>query len=194
MRRVKIKTWDAMEKEFGLGEDGDLNMAIIFTPYMEKLMPADRVIEVERDGGRFLWEGYMITEDMIECEVDVDSGFDLCESPHPFVSEARKSPFTDDSAKRKEYPVYSGCLNYFPDAIAEVCRLSFKANQKHNPGEALHWSKGKSSDHKDCIARHLIDGDPISLAWRALANLQTELENGYDPQKELAQCENTDTN
>jgi hypothetical protein len=95
-------------------------------------------------------------------------------------SDKSGSPFTEDSETRKEYPVFSGCLNYFPAALAEVSKLSKEGNDKHNPGEPLHWSRDKSNDHKDCIARHLMDGDWVELAWRALANLQVELENGYE--------------
>ncbi len=91
-----------------------------------------------------------------------------------------------DSKARKETPIVTGCLDYFPDALAAVARLSRKANEKHNPGEALHWSKGKSDDHADCIGRHLVQrGTPdpefdeshsVALAWRALALLQIEIE------------------
>lgn len=90
-----------------------------------------------------------------------------------------------DSEERKETPIFSGVLNYFPLAIAAVARVSKKGNDKHNPGQSLHWSRGKSTDHEDCIARHLIDvetlapsgeyEDAAALAWRALAKLQ-ELE------------------
>ncbi len=91
-----------------------------------------------------------------------------------------------DSEERKGIPVFSGVLNYFPLAIAAVARVSKRGNDKHNPGEPLHWSRGKSMDHLDCIARHLIDAetvdprtgeyeDAMALAWRALAKLQ-ELE------------------
>lgn len=83
--------------------------------------------------------------------------------------------------------MYEGLLKYFPDALAEVARVSFVGNQKHNPGQPLHWSREKSNDHKDCIARHLLEAGGIDatngvrhsaqLAWRALANLQIELEN-----------------
>lgn len=93
----------------------------------------------------------------------------------------------DQSKARKETPVFRGALMYFPDAIAAVARLSFKANEKHNPGEPMHWSKGKSNDHADCIIRHLMDTGTIdeefdelhdvAVAWRALANLQTVIEN-----------------
>jgi hypothetical protein len=94
---------------------------------------------------------------------------------------------SNNSDERKNTPIFSGVLNYFPLALAAVAQLSKKGNDKHNPGQPLHWSRGKSTDHKDCIARHLIDAgtiDPdsemfhdVGLAWRALANLETLLEN-----------------
>lgn len=96
-----------------------------------------------------------------------------------------QKPLPDDSAARKEVPMATGLLDYFPDALAAVAHLSFKGNQKHNPGQSLHWSRDKSTDHADCIVRHLAERgtlDPegnrhsVMLAWRALANLQVELE------------------
>lgn len=96
----------------------------------------------------------------------------------------RKRLIDTDSATRKTYPMFSGLLAYFPDALAEVSKLSYIGNQKHNPGEEMHHARGKSTDHADCIARHLLnhggfDGDTresAALAWRALALLQEELE------------------
>ena len=96
----------------------------------------------------------------------------------------------NNSQKRKNSPPFSGVLMYFPDAIMAIAAHSFKCNQKHNPGEPMHWAKEKSHDHADCIARHLIDIGPTwdakdpevdslhatALAWRALALLQTVLE------------------
>lgn len=88
--------------------------------------------------------------------------------------------------ERKERPLASGVLDYFPDALLEVAYCSFVGNQQHNPGQPLHWSKGKSDDHADALLRHLgergtIDTDKVrhsaKVAWRALANLQTEIEN-----------------
>lgn len=81
-----------------------------------------------------------------------------------------------------------GLLDYFPDALAEVAKVSYLGNEKHNPGQELHHSRGKSTDHADCIIRHLVgrggyDGDvreSAALAWRALALLQQELEDEYD--------------
>jgi hypothetical protein len=91
-----------------------------------------------------------------------------------------------DPAARKDLPITTGVLDYFPLAIAEVARVSKAGNDQHNPGQPLHWAKGKSMDHADCIARHLIDRGArdsdgmrhsAKLAWRALALLQTELED-----------------
>lgn len=62
-----------------------------------------------------------------------------------------------DSQERKEYPVYTGCVAYFPAALAGVAKHSKMGNDKHNPGEPLHHARGKSMDHADCIVRHLID-------------------------------------
>ncbi len=70
-----------------------------------------------------------------------------------------------DSAERKQVPIVSGCLDYFPAALAGVARISHAGNQKHNPGEPLHHARGKSTDHADCIVRHLIDLQGLLAAW-----------------------------
>ena len=88
-----------------------------------------------------------------------------------------------DSAERKNTPIFSGVLMYFPLAIAAVARHSKRGNDQHNSGQPLHWAREKSQDHRDCAARHLIDVDhrdagtgeyteACALAWRALAILQ----------------------
>lgn len=77
-----------------------------------------------------------------------------------------------------------GLLDYFPRALAYISHVSKVGNDQHNPGEAMHWAKEKSTDHADCIIRHLtargtMDGDirhTGKVAWRALALLETELE------------------
>ena len=95
-----------------------------------------------------------------------------------------------DSAARKDIPLARGCLDYFPAALAAVAELSRIGNEKHNPGEELHHARGKSSDHADCIVRHLLergtadtDGvlHSVKVAWRALALLQEELEAAGAP-------------
>lgn len=88
-------------------------------------------------------------------------------------------------AERKERPLARGVLDYFPDALLEIANVSRIGNDQHNPGQPMHWSKGKSTDHADSIMRHLIDRGKndidgtrhsAKIAWRALALLQTELE------------------
>ena len=86
------------------------------------------------------------------------------------------------SAQRKEYPITTGCFDYFRDALLLVSHVSYKGNLKHNPGEPLHWARNKSADEEDAIGRHLVnryETDPeidleeaAQLAWRALAFLQ----------------------
>jgi hypothetical protein len=86
---------------------------------------------------------------------------------------------------RKDYPLFSGVLKYFPDAVLEVAHCSKVGNDQHNPGEELHWAREKSTDDADALARHLLgagnfDDDGVrhsaKVAWRALAVLQKELE------------------
>lgn len=69
-----------------------------------------------------------------------------------------------DSKERKEYPLFEGCVRYFPAALAGVSKTSKLGNDKHNPGEALHHARGKSMDHGDCIIRHLIDVQDLLVA------------------------------
>ena len=73
-----------------------------------------------------------------------------------------------DSEDRKAVPLYGGCLAYFPAALAGVAGHSKRGNDKHNPGEPMHHARGKSSDHADCIARHMLDiADMLAAIDRA---------------------------
>lgn len=86
---------------------------------------------------------------------------------------------------RKQTPIFTGVLNYFPDAIREVARCSYAGQQQHNPDKPLAWDRSKSGDELDALSRHLLEAGTIDtdgirhsakVAWRALANLQKELE------------------
>jgi hypothetical protein len=92
---------------------------------------------------------------------------------------------SEDAKERKNTPITTGALDYFPRALAAVAQCSKAGNDQHNPGQPLHWAKEKSTDHADCIARHLIDRHTVDtdgiphaakLAWRALALLEIALE------------------
>jgi hypothetical protein len=86
---------------------------------------------------------------------------------------------------RKDFPVYSGVLKYFPDALMAVSNVSMVGNEQHNKGKPLFWDRSKSGDELDALTRHLLQAGEIDtdgvrhsakVAWRALANLQKELE------------------
>lgn len=86
------------------------------------------------------------------------------------------------SAERKEMPLHAVLAYYFPDAFMALARLSKKANEKHNPGEPMHWAREKSKDHLECATRHLLTPDEIdpetgeielvAAFWRLGAALQ----------------------
>lgn len=90
-----------------------------------------------------------------------------------------------DVSNRKDMPVFSGVLKYFPDALMELSKVSKAGNDQHNPGKKMFWDRSKSGDEQDALTRHLIDDarDPggvdsdgvlhlAKVAWRALAALQ----------------------
>ena len=87
--------------------------------------------------------------------------------------------------KRKQIPLYSGLIKYFPDALCEVARVSYIGSKQHHPDKEIHWDREKSTDDLDALMRHLmengmhdIDGvrHSAKIAWRALAHLQKEIE------------------
>jgi len=125
-------------------------------------------------------------------------GCPVVEKPWTAPLVERVMTLPTDSNERKNYPMMSGVLNYFPAALAGVAKISKAGNDKHNPGQPLHHARGKSSDHGDCILRHLTDTQDLlaakergqlitsdqvlteasQLAWRALA-LSQELHEKY---------------
>ena len=95
-----------------------------------------------------------------------------------------------DPKERKNVPIGTGFFDYFPSAIAEVARVSKIGNEQHQPGQPLHWARGKSADQFDTVMRNLmergtIDSDGMrhtaKAAWRIMALLQIELEAAGAP-------------
>src|SRR3546814_11609611 len=83
----------------------------------------------------------------------------------------------DDATKRLEYPMADGLVDYFPDALAEVSRLSHTATKQQHPDKPLHWDRSTSSPHRNKIMSHLADAGELAhkgmppsppVAWRAL--------------------------
>lgn len=97
----------------------------------------------------------------------------------------RATSLPSSGGERKQYPVGTGVLDYFPDAIVAVSYVSYMGNQQHNPGQPLNWNRSKSGDEGDTMIRHFLqrgtlDDDGVrhsaKMAWRALALLQKEIE------------------
>lgn len=100
-----------------------------------------------------------------------------------------------NAKERKDLPIATGVLDYFPNALAAIAAVSQAGNAQHNPGQPLHWDKSKSSDHADSLLRHLIERGTLDtdgmrhsakVAWRALALLEMEIENEVSLQKSLS--------
>jgi len=94
--------------------------------------------------------------------------------------------------ERKNTPIFTGVVCYFPDTLAAVARVSFTGNEQHNPGEPLHWAREKSTDQMDAAMRHQVDyasgntrdtDGEYHLAkaiWRLSAQLQLDIEHERD--------------
>lgn len=92
---------------------------------------------------------------------------------------------------RKQFPVVSGLLSYFPDALLAVASVSMEGARKHDTFNAAGeptWDRSKSADDLDALGRHLVDNSKVSfdtdghlhmakVAWRALAHLQKMLDS-----------------
>lgn len=103
----------------------------------------------------------------------------------PGGAPTRATTLPTDPSERKRYPIASGVIDYFPDALAAISFVSQRGNEQHNPGETLRWNRSKSGDEADTLMRHFLqrgtlDSDGIrhsaKVAWRALALLQKEIE------------------
>ena len=95
-----------------------------------------------------------------------------------------------DPKARKKIPLASGVFDYFTAALIAVAEVSQAGNDQHNPGEPLHWARGKSKDHADTMLRHFTERGTVDtdgkrhsakMVWRALAILQVELEEAGAP-------------
>jgi hypothetical protein len=132
--------------------------------------------EVEDDYPADFERAYEPQDEMLSPENAIALAHHMLASALPTGSEARKG-----------VPLARGVLDYFPAALAEVARVSKAGNDKHNPGQDMHHARGKSTDHADCLLRHLVDRGKVDVetgqrhsaevAWRALALLQQELED-----------------
>lgn len=99
----------------------------------------------------------------------------------------------NDYKARKAIPLYTYLTQYHPNALVEVAKVAVAGNEQHNPGEPMHWAKGKSMDQLNTAMRHIFDhgmgnaydrDDPYrcesrrpimhlaKAAWRLLAEIE----------------------
>lgn len=128
-------------------------------------------------------DGIAVPQNLVGAGYDVHMSEAQC-AYAPLATPA-DAPLPSDASERKHVPLHSGLVKYFPDALIAIADLSWRGNEQHNPGQPLHWSREKSSDHEDCLMRHhfeagTFDKDGVrhstKRAWRALAALQLEIE------------------
>lgn len=105
----------------------------------------------------------------------------------------RPTTLPTDAKERKKYPLASGLMDYFPDALVAVSNVSYVGNFQHNGDVPLFWDRSKSQDEADTMLRHFaqrgtLDADGqrhmAKAAWRALALLQKEIEEDQRAQAE----------
>lgn len=95
-----------------------------------------------------------------------------------------------DYDARKALPLFDFYTKYFPLAQIELVKVAVAGNDQHNPGEPLHWARGKSMDQLNTALRHMLDhgmgevfdpGDAdrghrvmhlAKAAWRLMAEIQ----------------------
>jgi hypothetical protein len=93
----------------------------------------------------------------------------------------RRATFSDRAEQRKQVNLLRALL-YFHDALAEIGQLILAGEKQH---KTQGWDRSKSGDELEALLRHVIDAGYVDtddqlhstkIAWRALANLQKELE------------------
>ena len=83
----------------------------------------------------------------------------------------------NDSKMRYHYPISSGCLAYFPAALAGVAKHSYIGGAKYNDGGLVHL-RYISNSHMDCVGRHMLDlQDLLAAKARGVDVVQTWIYN-----------------
>ena len=137
----------------------------------------DLLIEIEEEMNSYDKYAEMTEDQQWRYVEGLDVNNELDNLNHEIESKAQK---------RKDTPVFSGVLKYFPNALKEVAKCSKAGNDQHHPEKPLHWDMDKSKDEYDALTRHLIDHtvDPLDddgvlhltkVAWRSLAGLERYL-------------------
>lgn len=91
----------------------------------------------------------------------------------------------NESKMRYHYPITSGCLAYFPAALAGVAKHSYIGGAKYNDGGLVHL-RYISTEHLDCIGRHVLDLLDLQAAKaRGETHVSTYVYNFDDKEEQL---------
>lgn len=74
-----------------------------------------------------------------------------------------KMTLPQKSEDRKQVPIFSGFIAYFPAAIAGAAKVSVAGVSQHKLGKLGH-NRSKSADHSDCVPRHMMDTQDLVAA------------------------------
>lgn len=106
---------------------------------------------------------------------------------------SRATSLPNDASSRKNFPISTGVLDYFPDALLSISEISKAGNDQHNPGLPMRWTRDKSGDESDAFMRHFLQRGTLDTdgkrhtakaAWRILALLQKEIEKAQDEENQ----------
>lgn len=140
------------------------------------------------------WEEYKETQgykDALNSLVNDDCSFTYLESEEYRNCQEGLDiePLDNKAQERKNTPVFSGVIKYFPLALKEIAKASAQGQKQHNPDKPLAWDRSKSGDELDAMMRHLLDhasGEDfdddgvrhiVKCGWRILAFIQKTMEN-----------------
>jgi ribosomal protein L7/L12 len=91
----------------------------------------------------------------------------------------------NDSKMRYHYPISSGCIAYFPAALAGVAKHSYIGGAKYNDGALVHL-RYISNNHMDCVGRHMLDlQDLLAAKERGTTHVSTYVYNFEDQEEQL---------
>ena len=127
-----------------------------YSPSICYAAPHDsKIVELNRKAGKLL----EVISDHIGNGPHLFKSEDVLSGKDGIISD-KKTLIPEDDEERAKYPIGTYTTEYCPNAIVALARHSFEANEKHNPGEEIHWAKEKSVGSINRVFRHLFE-----FAW-----------------------------
>lgn len=130
--RVKIKSWEQMEQEYGINGLGSIECFCVFTKGMKRLCDGEyTIIGITRLDEQDVYSidgcGSIISEDMISHKVDDESEDFVSHPSHYTQGKIEVIDFIED----QKFGYRLG------NAIKYICRCRFKGNKKQDLEKAI---------------------------------------------------------